>query len=342
MSFLSMGNSALIRGIDYHLPANSLTNEDLSRVFPEWGADKIGAKTGIENRWLAGEEELSSDLAEAAARKLFARLAVAASAIDFVLFCSQTPDYVLPTTACLLQDRLGIPTTAGALDFNLGCSGFVYGLSLAKGLIETGQASQVLLLTGETYSKILDPADRSVRTIFGDAGAATLVVGADGVDSSLGPFVFGTDGSGAGNLICRRFGWRQDGGGQLGGACLRMNGPEIFNFTLRSVPAAVERLLSKSGRQLDEIDLFVFHQANEYMLEHLRKKMGIPAEKFWVSMAHCGNTVSNSIPIALRDAQVAGRLRAGHLVMLVGFGVGYSWGATLVKWDGGGDFPVST
>lgn len=327
-----MGNSALIRGTHYHLPANSLTNEDLSRVFPEWDAHKIGAKTGIENRWIAGEGELSSDLAEAAARKLFARLAVEASSIDFVLFCSQTPDYLLPTTACLLQDRLGIPTTAGALDFNLGCSGFVYGLSLAKGLIETGQASRVLLLTGETYSKILDPADRGVRTIFGDAGAATLVEVADGGDSSLGPFVFGTDGSGAGNLMCRRFGWRHDGGPQQGGACLRMNGPEIFNFTLRSVPAAVERLLRKSGRQLDEIDLFVFHQANEYMLEHLRRKLVIPAEKFWVSMAHCGNTVSNSIPIALRDAQEAGRLRPGDLIMLVGFGVGYSWAATLVRW----------
>jgi 3-oxoacyl-[acyl-carrier-protein] synthase-3 len=331
-----MGNSALIRGIDYHLPAKSLTNEALSNEFPEWDAHKIGAKTGIENRWIAEEGELSSDLAEAAARKLFSRLAVEASGIDFVLFCSQTPDYVLPTTACLLQDRLGIPTTAGALDINLGCSGFVYGLSLAKGLIETGQASQVLLLTGETYSKILDPADRSVRTIFGDAGAATLVVADDAADVSLGPFVFGTDGSGATNLICGRFGWRPDGVLQTGGGCLRMNGPEIFNFTLRSVPAAVEKLLSKSGRQLNDIDLFVFHQANEYMLEHLRKKMMIPSEKFWVSMAHCGNTVSNSIPIALRDAQVAGRLREGDLVMLVGFGVGYSWGATLVKWDGKG------
>lgn len=324
---------ASVTGIDYHLPANSLTNEDLSREFPEWGAEKIGAKTGIETRCIAGEGELSSDLAVAAARKLFGRLAVEASAIDFVLFCSQTPDYLLPTTACLLQDRLGIPTTAGALDFNLGCSGFVYGLSLAKGLIETGQAARVLLLTGETYSKILDPADRGVRTIFGDAGAATLVEAADGGDSSIGPFVFGTDGSGAENLICRRYGWRRDGGPLTGESSLSMNGPEIFNFTLRSVPAAVERLLSKSGRQLQEIDLFVFHQANAYMLEHLRKRVGIPEDKFWVSMVHCGNTVSNSIPMALRDAEVAGRLRPGHLVMLVGFGVGYSWAATLLRWE---------
>ncbi|MEN9282535.1 MAG: hypothetical protein RLZZ179_28 [Verrucomicrobiota bacterium] len=335
----SMRVSSRISGIDYHLPGISLTNEELSGLFPDWDAQKIGAKTGIENRWIAGADELSSDLAEAAARKLFGRLAVEASSIDFVLFCSQTPDYLLPTTACLLQNRLGIPTTAGALDFNLGCSGYVYGLSLAKGLVESGQASRLLLLTGETYSKLLDPGDRSVRTIFGDAGTATLVVRGGTDESAMGPFVFGTDGSGAANLICRRFGWRRDPEEVPGRESLWMNGPEIFNFTLRAVPAAVDNLLSKADRKLDEVDLFVFHQANEYMLEHLRRKMAIPAGKFWVSMRDCGNTVSNSIPIALRDAEVAGRLRVGDLVMLVGFGVGYSWGATLVRW--GGDQTVS-
>jgi 3-oxoacyl-[acyl-carrier-protein] synthase-3 len=330
----ALGRFAAITGIEYHLPEASLSNDDISREFPDWDADKIAAKTGIRKRHIARHGELSSDLAAVAADKLLRRMRISPELVDYVLFCTQTPDFILPTTACLLQARLGIPTSAGALDFNLGCSGYIYGLSLAKGLIETGQASRVLFLTGETYSKLLDPEDKTVRTIFGDAGAATLISATDAACESVGPFVFGTDGSGASNLMCQRFGWREmpmDAHRRDG---LWMNGPEIFNFTLRAVPAAVESLMAKASKGPDDIDLFVFHQANQYMLEHLRKKMAIPSGKFWISMNHCGNTVSNSIPIALRDAQNAGRLRAGDSVMLVGFGVGYSWGATLVKWDG--------
>ncbi len=317
---------AAIQAVEYHLPEGVLTNEELARAFPDWDAGKVAAKTGIARRRLAAPEECASDLAAAAARKLFAAGACRPEDVDFLLLCTQSPDHFLPTTACLLQERLGLPTRAGALDFNLGCSGFVYGLGLAKGLIETGQAANLLLLTAETYSKFLGPDDRTVRSLFGDAAAATLVRGRpDG--PWIGPFVYGTDGKGKDNLIVPGGGLRQPGGDVR----LSMNGPEVFTFTLRVVPRAVSEVLARAGKTADDVDLFVFHQANRYMLEHLRAKLKVPPEKFVVALEHCGNTVSSTIPIALKEAEGRGVLRPGMLVLLVGFGVGYSWGATLIR-----------
>lgn len=344
-----MDNKAAITAIEYYLPPGKLTNEQLAEQFPEWAPDKISAKTGIYQRHVADEETCSSDLGVAAAKLLFGTGCCTPGDIEFVLLCTQSPDYFLPTTACLIQDRLGIPTTAGALDFNLGCSGYVYGLSLAKGLVETGQARKVLLIAAETYSKFIHPEDRSVRTLFGDAGAATLVEALQGTESEyLGPFVFGTDGSGGGNLIVPTGGLRcrpiaeaevitDASGSRRTANHLYMNGAEIFTFTLATVPGSVSAVLSKSGLSLGDIDLFVFHQANAYMLEHLRRKCNIPPDRYYVAMEDCGNTVSCSIPIALKRAQTAGVLQAGMKVMLVAFGVGYSWGATLVDWVAGGD-----
>lgn len=333
---------AQITAIEYYLPANAVTNEDLAAAFPEWTAAKLFAKTGIAERRLAAPDQCSSDLAVEAAGKLFGSGVCRPADVDYILLCTQSPDYFLPTTACLLQDRLGIPQSAGALDFNLGCSGYVYGLGLAKGLIETGQARKVLLITAETYSKFMAPCDKSVRPLFGDAAAATLVSAGD-AGETIGPFVFGTDGSGGVNLMVRQGGMRAYAGGATGPGCaaenpagpgiLYMNGPEIFNFTLRAVPAAVSQVVSRAGREKGDIDLFVFHQANQFMLDHLRSKLAIPQEKFYVALRHCGNTVSSSIPIALHCAAAEGRLRKGQLAMLVGFGVGYSWGATLVRWS---------
>jgi len=324
---------AFIAAIEYYLPELLLTNDDLAAEFPEWGAQKIGEKTGIQTRHVAKRGELSSDMAVFAARKLFESGAARPEEIDFVLLCTQTPDFALPTTACLLQHRLGIPTTAGALDFNLGCSGYIYGLSLAKGLIETGQARRVLLLTAETYSKLIDPADKAVRTIFGDAAAATLIAAEESAAEELiGPFAFGTDGAGGANLVCHRGGFRGASAEAAGREALWMNGPEIFNFTLKVVPDVVDRTLSRAGLGKEDVDLFVFHQANGYMLEHLRKKLRVPEEKFVMALERFGNTVSSTIPIALREIQAESRLRAGSRVLLVGFGVGYSWGAALVRW----------
>jgi 3-oxoacyl-[acyl-carrier-protein] synthase-3 len=322
-----------------------VSNQDLAAEFPDWSVEKIQGKTGIHQRHIASPQECSSDLAFQAAQKLFASGACSPQEIDYLLLCTQSPDYFLPTTACLLQDRLGIPTHAGALDFNLGCSGFVYGLGLAQGLIATGQASEVLLITAETYSKFIHPRDKSVRTLFGDAAAATLLKASPhGTSRRTGAFVFGTDGRGGPNLIVPAGGRRQapsadtarvvcdNNGNERSLDNLYMNGPEIFNFTLKAVPDCVSRILARTGFGIQDIDLFVFHQANEYMLEHLRKKLRIPENKFLLCLGACGNTVSSTIPIALKHAWQQNRLQEGQRVMLVGFGVGYSWGATLVEW----------
>ena len=334
---------AFISAIEYHLPQQVLDNDLLAAQLGHWSGAKIEEKTGIRRRHLASDQECASDLAVVAAAKLFASGACQLGDIDYLLFCTQSPDFFLPTTACLLQDRLKLRTTCGALDFNLGCSGFVYGLGLAKGLIESGQAAKVLLLTAETYSKFMHPLDRSTRTLFGDAAAATLVAATEADKELIGPFVYGTDGSGANNLIVPTGGMRQarlpeaeaetDASGNLRTVNhLSMNGPEIFQFTLRVVPRLVHDLLERAGRSIAEIDRFVFHQANAYMLDHLRKHLKLPPEKFSLCLAHCGNTVSSTIPIALHEDDAGGALKDGDLVMLVGFGVGYSWGATLLRW----------
>lgn len=340
--------SAVLKAIAYHLPETILNNETLSEQFPEWSVDKIEKKTGIYQRHIAAADEFSSDLAVHAVRKLFKEHDSVFENIDYLLLCTQSPDYFLPTTACLLQQRLGLPDTIGALDFNLGCSGFVYGLGLAKGLIESGQAKHILLITAETYSKFIHPKDKSVRTIFGDGAAATLIEEEpehpNDMGPWIGPFVFGTDGSGGPNLIvpsgamCRA-NCVQDNDCPLvagdinkSGRYLYMNGAEVFKFTMKSVPLCVENLLHKGGKRMDDVDLFVFHQANRYMLEQLRKRIRIPIEKFVIDLSDCANTVSASIPIALKRAQSVGRLRPGMLVMVVGFGVGYSWSAALLRW----------
>ncbi len=325
---------ATIQAISYYLPPSALSTEKLSELFPEWSVEKIDAKIGIKNRYTTDENTFASDLAVAAAQKLFEEHAINPAEIDFVLLCTQSPDYFLPTTACIIQDKLNIPTTAGALDFNLGCSGYVYGLGLAKGLVETQQATNVLLLTAETYTKFIHPQDKSVRTIFGDAAAATLITHTDG--GNMQAFCYGTDGKGAPNLIVKNGGLRHPFTENRHGSPaptddnLYMNGSEIFIFTLNAVPKLVAQTLAKAQLTLDEIDLIILHQANSFMLESLRKKIQINPEKFFVFMENCGNTVSSTIPIALAEAIKQGKATKGNKILLAGFGVGYSWGATIV------------
>lgn len=333
---------ARIAAVDYYLPEGILSNEDIAEEFPEWSVEKIAAKTGILKRHISGENEFSSDLGTAAAKALLAKAGVEPESVDYLLVCTQSPDYFLPTTACIVHAALGLRSSAGAVDINLGCSGFVYALGQAKGLIESGQVSNVLIVTADTYTKFINPADKSVRTIFGDGAAAALVVGDDSGEAIRG-ITYGTDGSGARHLVVPNGGLRR--GTDLepkaategrdissNGYDLYMDGPEIFNFTLRVVPQAVDAILEKSRLSHDDIDLFVFHQANAFMLEHLRKKLGVPSEKFFVSLEDSGNTVSSTIPIALAEAEREGRLKRGMRVMLLGFGVGLSWGGLVVDW----------
>jgi 3-oxoacyl-[acyl-carrier-protein] synthase-3 len=328
---------ANIKAISYYLPESVLTNDLINQEFPEWDIEKISSKTGIRERHISAKDEFSSDMAVKAAEKLFEEHNINRSEVDFLLFCTQSPDYFLPTTACIIQERLGLETTIGALDFNLGCSGFVYGLSLAKGLIAGQMAKNILLITSETYSKFIHPGDKSNKTIFGDAAAATLISAENGF-CSIGNFVFGTDGKGASNLIVKQGGMRfpvsnknedvvDEFGNIRNDRNLYMNGTEIFNFTGEFVPKLIESILEKSNLAKEDIDLFVFHQANKYMLNHLRKKIKISEEKFFIAMEDCGNTVSSTIPIALYEAQKQRRFDNCKHILLAGFGVGYSWAA---------------
>jgi 3-oxoacyl-[acyl-carrier-protein] synthase-3 len=327
--------SARIKTVAGHLPAKHVSNSDLSLLHPDWDMAKIEAKTGIRGRFIASSEECASDLAFEACQKLFAKPGCNRQDVDYLLFCTQSPDYYLPTSACLLQQRLGLRTDIGAMDFNLGCSGYVYGLSLAKGLIETGQAQNVVLVTADTYSKFINADDRNLVSLFGDAGAATWIEAVEDGVTHIGPFAFGTDGSGAPNLMVKHGGLRHpqpEAAGKHVACSIAMNGPEILNFAIRVVPDCVRRLLASAGLPQDQVDWFVFHQANLYMLEHLRKRIAVPPEKFLLRLADCGNTVASSIPLVLEEALESGQFRAGDDILLAGFGVGYSWGGAMLRW----------
>jgi 3-oxoacyl-[acyl-carrier-protein] synthase-3 len=320
---------AAVGPIAVYLPERVETNAQLKAEFPNWDMDLIYEKTGIGKRHIAAADECASDLAVQAAQKLFAGADVDPQSIDFVLLCTQTPDYPLPTTACLLQSRLSLKTSVGALDFNLGCSGYVYGLSLADGLIRSGAARRVLLLTAETYSKYIHPSDRSLRTIFGDGAAATLVEAAS--EPSLWAFQFGTDGTGADTLLVSKGGARPPDRAirprhrQRWESALYMDGPSLINFTVAAVPQLVENVLAAARLRADEVDLFLLHQATLKMLTQLRERMGLTDERMPIALEHCGNTVSSTIPILIDQLRCEGRLRRGMRSMLVGFGVGWSW-----------------
>ena len=326
---------AYIKDIAYYLPTTVLTNEQIAERFPEWSAEKVAGKVGITERHIAADNETAIDMAQKAAEQLFAQ-GVDKSQIDFVLLCTQSPDYFLPSSACILQDRLGLSKNCGAFDFNLGCSGYEYGLAVAKGLIVAGIAQNILLLTAETYTKYIHPQDKGNMTIFGDGASATLV-STEGF-AEIGEVVLGTDGSGAENLIVRSLAARNkalmndaqsdEDGNIVSGDHLYMHGGNVFNFTADVVPDMVEKLLAKSGLQQDEVDLWVFHQANKYMINYLRKLLDIDKDKFYIFMEKVGNTVSSTIPIALCEARKEDRLH-GH-VLLAGFGVGLSWGGVML------------
>ena len=322
MKFAAVGPIAL------HFPEEIETNADLQEANPRWDMELIASKTGIYQRHIAAEDECSSDLGVAAAQKLFQDHDIDPASIDFLLFCTQTPDYPLPTTACLMQDRLGLPTHCGALDFNLGCSGFIYGLSLCDGLIRTGAAKRILFVTAETYTKLIDKQDRSLRTIFGDGAAATLIEASD--QPSLHAFRFGTDGRGANTLLATETGfrktptimprhrrrWKSD---------LYMDGPALINFTIGSIPGLIDDVLSGASLSMDEIDFLLFHQATLKMLSQLQQALEVEESKVPILLQDIGNTVSSTIPILIQQMRDRGDLTPEMNNLLVGFGVGWSW-----------------
>lgn len=330
---------AYIKALSYYLPEIVLTNEELVEEFPEWTVEKIANKVGIKERHVAKKDETAVDMAVKAAEKLFIENDIDRNAVDFILLCTQSPDYFFPTSACIVQNKLQLPTNIGALDYNLGCSGYVYGLSLCKGLILSGIAKNVLLITSETYTKHIHPRDKGNRTIFGDAASATIVSTEGRIE--IGNFSLGTDGNGAENLIVKTGAFRNpiktgdldfdENGNPFSSDYLYMNGLEIFNFTLDTVPLLIKETLFKNSLCKEDIDLFVFHQANLYIINVLRKKLKIEEDKFYICLKNVGNTVSSTIPIALYEAEKEGKLHGN--ICLAGFGVGYSWGGVILKCD---------
>ncbi|WP_288312768.1 3-oxoacyl-ACP synthase III family protein [uncultured Selenomonas sp.] len=326
-----MSQKAYITHIAYELPEHVVENEK----------GRLRRKTGIVHRHVCAADETASDLAVRAAEKLFAD-GVQRDGVDYVIFCTQSPDYPLPPTACILQDRLHLSKHVGATDMDLGCSGYEYALGLAKGLIESEQVKTVLILTGETYSKYIHPEDNTVVPLFGDAATATLVEGLDADVSGIQGMTYGTDGSGFRNLIVpiggMRHHWQDTPVEETVDKCgnkrtnqnLYMNGAAIMNFALEVVPPCVENILRKTGVAKDEVDYYVFHQANHFMLQYLQQKCDLLDANYWNDVKDYGNTVSNSIPIAIHDMMCANPDKDLHHVMLIGFGVGLSWSGCMV------------
>lgn len=322
--------------IAFYFPEKVLENDELEVPFGKYQKGAVYKKIGIKRRHICGEHELISDMAQASALKLVKKYK---NDIDFILLCTQTPDYELPTTACIVQEKLGLSDTVGAFDINLGCSGFIYSLAIAKGLLQSSISHGILLIMSDAYTKHIHLEDYSTRTIFGDASCSVFLTEQD--VAKIGEFVFGTDGKGFDNLIIPASGAAgkneyaeneviEDISGRRTKKNLYMNGLEIFNFTLDRVPLLVEKVLEKNHVKKDEISLFIPHQANQFILGELRDILDIPENKFYINMEDIGNTVSASVPIALKMALEENRIEQGDKVMLFGFGVGYSWGGVVL------------
>ena len=330
---------AFIKELTYYLPERIVTNDELEQQLTEVGGIVSVVKTmGVTERHMADENETASDLAVKAAEKLFKQSGLSPENIDFLIFCTQGPDYFMPSTSCIIQDRLGIPTTAGAFGFDLGCSGFVYGLAMANSFVESGLAKNVLLLTADTTSKYIHPKDKNLA-LFGDGASATIIT-TEGI-AEIGKFDLGTDGSGYEHIIIKNGGYRNrlqtgaeyedQNGDTRRDDWFYMNGESVFSFTVDRIPLLIAETLKKNGISSEDIGYYVFHQANKFMLNTLRKINAIPKDQFFVDISDTGNTASSTVPIGLCKSLDNGTIQKGMKVMIAGFGVGLSWAGTILK-----------
>ncbi len=312
-----------IRGIGTYLPERTLGNDELIERF-EWDRDFLETKIGIHQRHIAAEGEGAADMGVAAAEDLFAKCpALKREDVQLLILVTQNPDYGLPHSSALVQDRLGLPVETACFDVGLGCSGFVYGLSIVHSMLETLQLDNALLITSDPYSKVIDPADRGTSPLFGDGAAATWI-SREGSGGTIGKFTFGTDGAGARNLIVEP--------DAEGTRCLSMQGRAIFEFMLERVPSDLERCSALNGITPDDVDLFLLHQASAHMLGFVTKRLKLDAARVPVRMQQTGNLVSSSIPFLIADLARNGEL-AGKTTLVSGFGVGLSWASTVVRFD---------
>ncbi len=327
---------AYIKAISGYLPEQVLTNEALAGEL-DFQVELVAKTAGIQSRHVAGPQETAADLAVKAAEILFKEHGIQRECVDFLMFCTQSPDYQMPSTSCVIQRQLGLSHRIGAFDFDLGCSGYVYGLALANSFVESGLAKNVLLLTGDTISKYMHPKDKN-RLLFGDAATATLISG-DGM-AKIGRFELGTDGSGFDQIIIRNGGARhlertghtfEDENGDVHYEdYFDMNGEEVFKFTLDCLPGLIQDILQRNQLQQEDVDYYVFHQANRFMLNTLRKVCHISKEKFYVNLLTTGNTTSSTVPLGLLDSIETGAIHHDMKVMVAGFGVGWSWAGTIL------------
>jgi len=330
--------SAHIKAISYYLPEKILTNEELSVIFPQYTPEEIYKRTGVLERHISGDSELPSDMAIHAFDKLISEHGIKPEEIDFLIFCSMIPDRMGPATSSILQEKLQLPKHSGGIDLPMGCSGYVYALALANSLIVAGTATNVLILAGDCTTKTVEESDHTFRFILGDAMSASVI--SRSPDNQIGAFLFGTDGSGADALIIRGENAKEKVNAELKHDSslnktmpfgkFYMDGTGVLSLTLKNIPPMINEMLVKEGLSIDDIDMFVFHQAGSFMLEKLRKKLEIPTEKFFSNNETKGNTSSATIPIALYDALKAGSIKKGSKVLLAGYGIGFSWGCTIV------------
>lgn len=334
--------NAKIGHISYHLPRKKLTNTELGELFPAWNMPALEKKTGVVCRHIAEDDETALDLSVAACKKFFVETAMDPSEIGGILYCTQSPDFIMPPNALLLHRHFDFRNDIPAFDINLACSGYVYALSIAKSMVVAGVVTNMLVVTADTYSKHINPRDRSTRTLFGDAASVTLVEACEDqcgiLTQSLasdGKFYkkFYIPAGGHRNPKCESTAFDDiDAYGNVRNEeQIHMDGLGIWNFIRSKVPDHIQDFLEKSNVSSTEIDQFVFHQASKLTLDSLVKILKLNPDKVFSNLENIGNTVSSSIPIALADAKKQGRIQGGDLVLISGFGVGLSYGSMLIR-----------
>lgn len=330
-----------IEALAYALPSSVLTNEQLKQDYPDWDFERLGKRAGVFTRHIAAKDETALDFALWACEQLESDGALRKEEIDALIFCTQSPDYIMPPNSCLLHGKLGLAANVMAFDITLACSGYVYGLQLADSLIRSGSARRVLLATSDTYSRYIHPGDRATRCLFGDGGAVSLISAAQN-GRGIRSIRCGTAGRHHEKFMIPAGGMRQErsaetcrittdrSGNTRTAEHIRMDGLGVLSFFNSTVPCAVKEILAANQLQLADVDLFVFHQASQIVLDTLCTALEIPHEKMVFELADVGNLVSASIPVALKRAFDRGQARHGQLALLCGFGVGLSWGTALV------------
>jgi len=324
-------NNVEIKGIACAVPERTVDNEQYNDVFGEENVKKFINLTGVKTRHIALDEQCASDFCYVAATKVLEKLSWEPSSIDALIVITQTPDYAVPATACVLQHRLGLSEDCIAFDVNLGCSAYVYGIWLAATMVSTQDLNRVLLLVGDTSNFGIDQSNSSTAMLFGDGGTATAIEKTEG--KSLKYFLK-TKGSGFKTIMVPAGHARSRGKINTAGSCeLAMNGSEVFSFTITDVPRTIKSFMTEFEIDKDNIDMFVFHQANLFILKHLAKKLSFPMEKIPISMDRFGNTSGESIPLTLVDALGNEESKEQIKLMLFGFGVGLSWGGIYLEID---------